>query len=174
LGAANGLIYTGSRLYATLGADHAVFSALGRWHPRWRSPVSALVTQAAISLLMIAAVGSQLGQNSLNKAFGAIGMEGLKWQGRGGFDSLLRCTAPIFWLFFLLTSLSLFVLRWREPNITRPFTAPLYPLLPLVFTAVCGYMLYSGLDYAGRLGLVGGALLLVGLPLYLVSRPRVT
>jgi amino acid transporter len=172
LGAANGLIYTGSRLYATLGADHAVFGALGRWHPRLGSPIYALAAQAVICLLMIAAVGSEFGQSALNRAFGAMGMDDLNWHGRGGFDSLLRCTAPIFWLFFLLTSLSLFVLRWRDPTITRPFTAPLYPLLPLVFTVVCGYMLYSGIDYAGRLGLVGGALLLVGLPLYLISRPR--
>jgi amino acid transporter len=171
LGAANGLIYTGSRLYATVGADYAIFGALGRWHPRFHSPVFALAVQAVISLAMIAAVGSQYGQQALNQGFSSLGMEGLNWQGRGGFDSLLRCTAPVFWLFFLLTSVSLFVLRWRDPQLTRPFTAPLYPLLPLVFVAVCGYMLYSGIDYAGRLGLVGGALLLVGLPLYLVSRP---
>jgi APA family basic amino acid/polyamine antiporter len=174
LGAANGLIYTGSRLYATLGADYSIFGALGRWHPRLQSPVYALAVQAVISLVMIAAVGSQVGQTSLNEGFSAIGMEGLNWQGRGGFDSLLRCTAPVFWLFFLLTSLSLFVLRWRDPQVTRPFTAPLYPLLPLVFSAMCGYMLYSGLNYAGSLGLIGGALLLAGLPLYLVSRRRTT
>jgi len=170
LGAANGLIYTGSRLYATMGADYAIFGALSRWHPTWSSPVYALGVQAVISLLMIAGVGSQFGQNSLNAAFSSIGMENLSWEGRGGFDSLLRCTAPIFWLFFLLTSLSLFVLRWKDPQVTRPFTAPLYPLSPMIFSATCGYMLYSALDYAGRLGLVGGALLVVGLPLYFVSR----
>ena len=172
LGAANGLIYTGSRLYATVGADYSIFGALGRWHPRFHSPVYALAVQAVVSLAMIAAVGSRFGQESLNEGFGALGMEGLNWQGRGGFDSLLRCTAPVFWLFFLLTSASLFVLRWRDPQLTRPFTAPLYPLLPLVFVAVCGYMLYSGIDYAGELGLVGGALLLAGLPLYFVSRRK--
>jgi amino acid transporter len=173
LGAANGLIYTGSRLYATVGADYKVFSALGRWHPTFRSPVYALATQAVISLLMIAAVGSTMGQDSLNSAFRSLGMEDLNWEGRGGFDSLLRCTAPIFWLFFLLTSLSLFVLRWKDPQVARPFTTPLYPLSPILFSATCGYMLYSGLNYAGRLGLVGAALLAIGLPLYFLS-PRTT
>jgi amino acid transporter len=171
LGAANGLIYTGSRLYATVGADYKVFSALGRWNPTFRSPVYALAAQAVISLLMIAAVGSTFGQESLNSAFRSLGMEGLNWEGRGGFDSLLRCTAPIFWLFFLLTSLSLFVLRWKEPQIARPFTAPFYPLSPILFSATCGYMLYSGLNYAGQFGLVGAALLVIGLPLYFMS-PR--
>jgi amino acid transporter len=171
LGAANGLIYTGSRLYATVGADYSIFSALGRWHPTLRSPVYALAAQAAISLLMIAAVGSAIGQDALNSAFRSLGMEELSWEGRGGFDSLLRCTAPIFWLFFLLTSLSLFILRWKEPHVARPFTAPFYPLSPILFSATCGYMLYSGLDYAGRFGLVGAALLVIGLPLYFLS-PR--
>jgi amino acid transporter len=169
LGAANGLIYTGSRVYATVGADYSIFAALGRWHPKWRSPVYALAVQAVISLLMIAAVGSAIGQESLNKAFGALGMEELNWEGRSGFDSLLRCTAPIFWLFFLLTSLSLFVLRWKDPHVTRPFAAPFYPFFPLLFSATCGYMLYSGLNYAGRFGLVGAALLAIGLPLYFFS-----
>jgi APA family basic amino acid/polyamine antiporter len=173
LGAANGLIYTGSRLYATVGADYSIFSALGRWNPTLRSPVYALVAQAVISLLMIAAVGSASGQNALNEAFRWMGMEDLSWEGRGGFDSLLRCTAPIFWLFFLLTSLSLFLLRWKDPHIARPFTTPFYPLSPILFSATCGYMLYSGLNYAGRFGLVGAALLVIGLPLYFLS-PRTT
>src|SRR5262245_38185551 len=31
LGAINGLIFTGSRVYSTLGADHSLFALLGRW-----------------------------------------------------------------------------------------------------------------------------------------------
>jgi amino acid transporter len=176
LGAANGLIYTGSRLYATVGSDYAIFGALGRWHPRWGSPIYALAVQAVITLAMILAVGSTVGQESLNDVFRWIGTDERKfsWEGRGGFDSLLAMSAPVFWLFFMLTGLSLFMLRWRDPQATRPFKAPLYPLSPLVFAAACGYMLYSAQDFAGRLGLVGWALLLVGLPLYFISRRRTT
>lgn len=47
---------------------------------------------------------------------------------------------------------------------------PLFPVLPLVFCATCGYMLWSAADYAGKLGLVGALLLVVGLPLYGISR----
>jgi APA family basic amino acid/polyamine antiporter len=56
-------------------------------------------------------------------------------------------TAPVFWLFFLLTGLALFVLRRREPHAERPFRVPLYPLLPLLFCATCAYMLWSSLSY---------------------------
>src|SRR5262249_37746429 len=56
---------------------------------------------------------------------------------KGGFETLLTCTAPVFWLFFLLTGLSLFVLRERDKHLERPFKVPLYPELPLVFCASC-------------------------------------
>jgi APA family basic amino acid/polyamine antiporter len=50
-------------------------------------------------------------------------------------------------LFFLLSGVSLFVLRARDPQVERPFKVPLYPLLPIIFVAACGYMLWSSLSY---------------------------
>jgi amino acid transporter len=48
---------------------------------------------------------------------------------------------------------------------------PLYPLTPLLFAAICAYMLQSSLAYIGRLGaLVSVAVLLVGVPLLLLAR----
>jgi amino acid transporter len=174
LGAVNGLIFTGSRVYATLGADHGVFAWLSGW-TRGGSPIAALVTQAIITVAMIVAVGTATGQATLNQAFVTLGLGDattISWAGRGGFDTLLKCSAPIFWLFFLLTSISLFILRVIDRDVPRPFRVPLFPVVPAIFTLTCGYMLYSGTEYAGRLGLVGAALLLAGVPLYLISKPR--
>jgi amino acid transporter len=78
----------------------------------------------------------------------------------------------VFWLFFLLSSLSLFVLRFKDRGKERPFSVPLFPILPMIFCATCGYMLYSGIQYADKLGLVGAGLLLAGVPLWLISRKR--
>jgi amino acid transporter len=64
-----------------------------------------------------------------------------------GFKAMVEFTAPVFWLFFLLTGLSLFVLRRREPELPRPFRVPWYPLLPLLFCGSCAYMLWSSLSY---------------------------
>ena len=172
LGAINGLIFAGSRVYATLGADHGIFAWLAGWNTRTGSPVAALVAQAAITVGMILVVGTSGGQTFLDNAFQSANLGELQWSGRGGFDTLLRCTAPIFWLFFLLTSLSLFILRVKDAGLERPFKVPLFPVVPILFALTCAYMLYSGIDYAGRLGLVGGALLVVGVPLYLISKPR--
>jgi amino acid transporter len=61
----------------------------------------------------------------------------------------------VFWLFFLLSGLSLFVLRRREPDLHRPFRVPLYPLLPLLFCSSCAYMLWSSLSYVSSQSLGG-------------------
>jgi amino acid transporter len=71
-------------------------------------------------------------------------------------------TAPVFWSFFLLSTLALIVLRRRQPETPRPFKVPLYPLLPLAFAGVCGYMLWSSLVYVKTGALAGVGVLLAG------------
>jgi amino acid transporter len=61
----------------------------------------------------------------------------------------------VFWLFFLLSGISLFVLRRREPERDRPYRVPLFPLLPLLFCASCAYMLWSSLSYVSSQSLGG-------------------
>ncbi len=176
LGAANGLIFTAARVALALGRDHPLFSWLGRWHARRATPHVALITQGGIALGLILLVGTRFGQELMNAFFGRVGLKTVDWQKegvlQGGFETLLKCTAPIFWLFFLLTGVSLFVLREQQRHgkpIERPFSVPFYPYLPLLFCATCAYMVYSGLAYAGSLGYVGAVLVLAGFPLYEIS-----
>lgn len=56
-------------------------------------------------------------------------------------------TAPVFWLFILLTGIGLFVLRFRYPHVARPFKVPLYPILPIVFVCTCLFLLYRSLVF---------------------------
>ena len=171
LGAVNGLIFTSSRVYATMGADYSLFAPLARRTRGGASPW-ALGLQLLVCLAMIWGVGTSAGRDALNEFFAWLGIARVKpgdW-GLGGFDPLLKITAPIFWLFFLLTGLALFVLRINDRHLERPFRVPLFPLTPLLFCATCAYMLHSGVNYAGQLGLVGGGLVLLGIPLYVFSR----
>ena len=61
-------------------------------------------------------------------------------------------------------------LRRRDPDVVRPLRVPLFPLTPLLFCASCLYMLYASLEYARGLAAVGLVPLVVGAPLYLLSR----
>lgn len=146
---ANATIFTGARTNYALGRDFPVLSPLGKWNERSAAPVNAFLVQGAIALLLI----------------------GLGVATRKGFETIVEYTAPVFWSFFLLTGISLFILRRKEPNAERPFRVPLYPLTPLVFCLTSLYLLYSSLAYTGKGALIGVAVLAIGAVLLaLVSR----
>jgi len=147
LGAMNATIFTGARTNYAWGQDFRALRFLGVWHERAHTPVNALLMQGLISLALV--------------ALGA-------WT-RKGFSTMVDYTAPVFWFFFLLTGLTLFILRTNDPENPRPFRVPLYPLVPLLFCVVCVYMLQSSLSYTGVGALVGVAVLLAGIPALLLS-----
>ncbi len=144
LGAVNGLIFTGARISYALGADHRSFRPLGTWSRHLGTPVWALVVQGGLSLAIVLVAGS--------------------------FIDTILYTAPVVWVFFLATALSVFVLRRQEPHQPRPYKVSGYPVVPLIFTACCLFMLYSSASYAlahtplGLLILLG--VLLVGSIIY--------
>ena len=146
----NATIMVGARGNYALGCDWTVLGFLGRWNERTGSPTQALLAQGAVALALI--------------AFGAFM--------RQGFETMVDYTAPVFWLFFLLTGLALFVLRWREPQRARPFRVPLYPLLPLAFCASSAWLLYSSLAYTRLGALVGVGVLVAGVPLLALALRR--
>ncbi len=150
LGAANATIVTGARTNYALGRDFSLFHFLGHWREGTHTPTSALLVQGAITL----------------------GLVLLGTLTRQGFETMVDYTAPVFWFFFLLSGVSLLVLRVREPEIIRPFQVPLYPLTPLLFCAICVYMLQSSLTYTGFGALVGVVVLLMGVPLLVLARLR--
>jgi APA family basic amino acid/polyamine antiporter len=153
----NATIFTGARTAYALGRDFPPLAFLGRWSPRTETPLNALLIQGSIALAL-AAIGG--------------------WT-RKGFETMVEYTAPVFWLFLLLTGVSLFVLRRTAP-VARPFRVPLYPVTPLVFCATSGYLLYASLAYTGVGALIGtavlgvGGLVLVGLSIRREARSSAT
>ena len=88
---------------------------------------------------------------------------------------MVAYTAPVFWTFFLLCGIALLVFRARE-GAPDGFRVPLFPLVPLVFCGVCGYMLYSSVNYVRFAVSFGGGVLAgiivmaLGVPLYFLAR----
>ena len=126
LGAINGTIFTGARIYYAMGTEHRLYAWLGRWSPRWQTPARSLLIQAAVTLALVV-------------AFGLSGP---------GFENLVIFTTPVFWIFFLLVGVTLLVLRYCEPQTRRPFRVPWYPLVPAVFCLSSLFMLWSSLSWA--------------------------
>lgn len=134
LGAVNGLIFTGARISYALGAEHRSFRFVGRWSERFGTPVGSLVVQGLISLAILLFAGS--------------------------FIDTILYTAPVVWLFFLGTGISVFVLRHREPGIDRPYKISWFPLPALIFCAACAFMFYSAFTYALAMKPVGFAVVM--------------
>lgn len=139
----NVTVLTGARTNYAMARDFRLFGALNHWNERANAPLAALLVQGAVALILV--------------AVGAFS--------RSGFETMVQYVSPVFWFFFLLTTVSLFVLRRRDPARPRPFRVPLYPVTPIVFCVTCAYMLYSSLAYTGFGALLGVAVLAAGAPL---------
>jgi amino acid transporter len=153
----NAAIFTGARTTYALGRDFPIFARLGTWRESGSTPANAILLQGAITLALVAA--------------GAVTPD--------GFQAMVAYTAPVFWTFFLLTGLTIFVFRRRQGP--APFRVPLYPIVPLAFSLMCLYMLYSSIDYVrnpeygpkfGAAVLAGIVVMLAGIPLYFFARGK--
>lgn len=139
LNSINATIIFGSRSSYALGQDWKIFRWIGDWHHSG-TPRKAIFLQCVIALMLI-----------LFAAFA-----------RQGFESIVDFTAPVFWFFILMVSISLFILRSRHPELKRPYQVPFYPWLPMIFTLSSAWLLWSSLAYSGVGSLVGVACLAIG------------
>jgi amino acid transporter len=173
LGAINGMILTGTRIYAVWGADYPALAWLGTWNRRAAAPTAAIILQAAIAIALILLVGTSTGRSFFDAALKYAGLSGMPWaEYFGGFETLVAGSAPVFWALCLLTGIGLFVLRATDNTSERPFRVPLYPLPVVAFCGACVYMLWASIAYAKWLALLGVVPLVVGGGVWLVLRGR--
>jgi basic amino acid/polyamine antiporter, APA family len=122
----NSTMLAGARSNYSVARDWPALAFMSRWQGKRGTPSMGFIVQAAIALTLI--------------GFGALEKD--------GFSAMVEFTAPVFWLFFMLSGIALFVLRRREPTAPRPFRVPLYPVLPIAFVLSCAYVLYSSIMHA--------------------------
>jgi len=116
----------GARTNYAVGGDWRSLRMLAGWNESRGGPTQAFLLQSAIALALI--------------GFGA--------RQKDGFEAMVEFTAPVFWGFLMLVGVALLVLRRRDQSAVRPFRVPLYPLTPILFIAVCAFLLYSSITYA--------------------------
>lgn len=149
LGAINGVVFTGARISSALGSEHAPLRVLGRWNRHRGTPTSSLVVQGCVSLAIVLLAGS--------------------------FIDTILYTAPIVWVFFLATALSVFVLRRKDRGTPRPYKIAGHPATTIIYSACCVFMIYSAVSYAlaqKPIGvIVSASIVLIGALVYLMIRP---
>ena len=86
------------------------------------------------------------------------------------FESVLLFAGFTLALSSFVTVLGVFVLRWRQPELDRPFRTFLYPLPPLIFLVLMGWTLWFTLVNRPVEGLFGLGVIASGLAVYFLLR----
>lgn len=136
------MIFAGPRIVQTMGED---LPAL-RWLAGRSAagiPVRALLLQVAITLVFIL---------------------------KPDFKAVLVYAGFVLNLFTFLTVLGVFVLRWRQPALPRPYRAWGYPLTPLLFLALSAWTLVFIIKDKPTESLYGLATVLSGLLVYFIAQ----
>jgi basic amino acid/polyamine antiporter, APA family len=111
----NGTIMSGARVPFAVARDGYFFRALAQVHPRFHTPSTAIVVQAALSIALLLLGGS--------------------------FRQLFSLTIFAEWLFYMIAGSTIFVFRHREPKTARPYRMWGYPFVPAIFVIVAAALL---------------------------------
>ena len=84
----------------------------------------------------------------------------------GSFDTLTDYVIFGSWIFYALVTSSIFVFRRKYPNAERPYKAWGYPVVPIVFLLVSGWLLVSTMINTPQQSFIGILLIILGLPVY--------
>jgi len=106
LGTLNSSILTNARVDYALARDGLFFRIVRGVHPRFRTPVRALIFQAIIASLLALS---------------------------GTFEDLFSLYVFTVWIFYALQTIAVFRLRSTQPNLPRPYRTWGYPVVPAIF-----------------------------------------
>ena len=144
-GCNNGLILSGSRVYYAMAKDGLFFRGAAKLHPTYKTPaVSLMVQMFWICFLCIS----------------------------GSYGQLLDYVVFAVLVFYILTISGLFVLRFKRPDVERPYRAFGYPVLPAIYILMAIFIDIVLLLYKPQFTWPGLIIVLLGIPVYYAWRSR--
>jgi APA family basic amino acid/polyamine antiporter len=144
-GCANGILLSGARVYYAMALDGLFFKRAGTLHPKYHTPVFALVIQCAWTVVLTMS---------------------------GRYGDLLDYVIFAVLLFYMLTIAGIFVLRRTRPRMERPYRAIGYPVLPALYIVVAGAIEFLLLRYKPDYTWPGLIIVLLGVPVYFIWQRR--
>ena len=138
LGTLHTSILAGARVPYAMANDGLMFKTLGRLSVN-KVPVTALLIQGFWAILLALS---------------------------GSFDTLTDYVIFGSWIFYAAVTSSIFLFRRRYPEAERPYRAWGYPIVPIVFLLVAGWLLISTMMTSPTQSFTGIALILLGLPVF--------
>lgn len=84
----------------------------------------------------------------------------------GSFDTITDYVIFGSWIFYALVTTSVFVFRRKYPDANRPYKAFGYPVIPILFLLVAGWLLINTIITSPQQSFAGIFLIALGLPVY--------
>ncbi|HEY2824338.1 MAG TPA: amino acid permease [Gemmatimonadales bacterium] len=138
-------ILSAPRMYQAMAADGVFFGAAAKLHEEFRVPSVALMVQGSWAILLV-----------LTKTYG----------------DLLDFVVFGDWIFFGLTSATLFVYRQRNVGAPGGYRLPGYPWVPIIMVVVALYTVVSTVASNPRNAALGAALIAAGVPFFYYWRSQ--
>ena len=88
----------------------------------------------------------------------------------GTFDQLTDTLIFAAFIFYGATTMGVFVMRIREPNLSRPYKVWGYPVVPALFIIFCVALTINTISSRPREAAIGLTLIAIGVPLYFLFR----
>jgi APA family basic amino acid/polyamine antiporter len=157
-GCNNGLILAGARVSYAMARDGLFFRSTGTLNKKG-VPGSALVYQG-IWITVLILMRTRHVSESGTVSYGNL------------YSDLLNYVVFSVLIFYVLTIAGIFVLRGRRPDADRPYRAFGYPFLPLLYIVAAVAIMFVLLLYQTQTASVGLAIVLLGIPVYLLWSRR--
>ncbi|MGB6338338.1 MAG: amino acid permease [Candidatus Aminicenantaceae bacterium] len=141
-------IYTLSapRIYYAMSRDGLFFKKLAWIHPRFRTPVYAILVQSAWAVVLL-----------------------LFW---GTFEDLITYVVFTDWIFFGLTAAGIFIFRRKLKDHPRPYKTLGYPVVPLIFITITFLFVLNSLIEKPLHAWAGLVLMILALPVFFTFKKR--
>jgi len=143
--ALNGSILTGSRVPYAMARDGLFFKTAAKVDPKFLTPGNAVIMLSLWSSVVVLS---------------------------GWYDDLYNFVIFGSWILYLMTAVSVFVLRRKMPDLVRPYRTVGYPVVPVLFVIVAAFLLISTLNTRPRESLMGLVLMALGVPFYYYWKKR--
>jgi basic amino acid/polyamine antiporter, APA family len=131
---------SGARVYLAMAQDGVFFKSMAKVHPKWRTPAFSLIGQGIWAALLTLS---------------------------GRYDQLYTYVIFGMVLSYTLTVIALFILRWKRPDIPRPYRCTGYPWLPAFYVLIGTAWTLNTIITRPTEALTGMGIILIGIPGYL-------
>jgi len=144
-GALHASILATARLPYALAKDGLVVKSLAQVSPRTRVPIRSLVVQGIWSCVLALS---------------------------GSYDTLTDYAIFALTLFYALVAGSVFIFRRRQPDAERSYRTWGYPVVPILFLLVSGWLIFQTIQNTPKQSGIGLGLILLGVPVYWLLEGR--